>query len=127
MLQKLSGAEYVGCFLHVLQSRNRDVVGKAGIVVLDTMKFFVIVEEDEGVDGSDGGALKMLMKEGSVFNFVVPLRGLEDEKDEDEDEEEEVLEFSIVGSRVCYRSDDRATRKFKARASDDLSALLMKQ
>lgn len=113
MLQKLSSAEYVGCYINVLRSRNLSLCGITGIVLLETMKYFVIIEDVEGKEKA--GGLKMLWKDGTVFNFVVPLR---------EEDCEEVLEFGIIGSRVCFRSDDRAVRKYKARASDDLGVLL---
>lgn len=113
ILQKLSSIEFVGCFVNVLKSRNKDLIGKNGIILIDTMKFFIIIED------INEGQLKMIMKEGSVFNFIIPLS-----KIDEFDENDEVLEFSIIGSRICYRSDDRATRKFKSKASDDLRVLI---
>lgn len=109
VLTKLSSADFNGCFLNVLKSRNKQLLNCSGIVVWDSKNFFIIVQEL---------GLKMVEKKGSVFNFVVPLYDYKTQEIDDNDDN--YLEFSIIGSRFQYRSSDRAGRKFKARSVDDL-------
>ncbi|CDR41246.1 CYFA0S06e04808g1_1 [Cyberlindnera fabianii] len=112
-LTKLASADYNGCFLHVLKSKNSNLVGKSGIVIWDAKNYFIVVE-----DGKLGGGLKMLEKKGTTFNFVVPLYDID--KDDVDENDDNYVEFSIIGSRFQYRSADRAGRKFKSRNVDDL-------
>lgn len=109
-LSKLSSADFNGCFLNVIKSKNKQLVNKAGIVIWDAKNFFIIVQEQ--------GGLKMIEKKGSVFHFVIPLYDLHSEDIEDNDDN--YMEFSIIGSRFQYRAADRAGRKFKSRNVDDL-------
>lgn len=118
MLTKLSSADYNGCFLRVLRSKNEDIVGKHGIVIYDSKNFFIIVEPRDEKDPKSIGGLKMIEKKGTVFSFVIPLYDIHNEDIDDNDDN--YLEFSIIGSRFQFRAPDRSGKKFKSRNVDDL-------
>lgn len=107
VLSKLSSADFNGCFLNVLKSKNKQLVDSCGIVVWDSKNFFIVVKPDNG--------LKMLEKKGTMFNFVVPLYDVLEP-----DGSNECVEFTIIGTRFQYRSSDRSGRKFKAKSVVDL-------
>lgn len=107
VLSKLSSADFNGCFLNVLKSKNKQLVDSCGIVVWDSKNFFIVVKPDNG--------LKMLEKKGTMFNFIVPLYNVLEP-----DGSNECMEFTIIGTRFQYRSSDRAGRKFKAKSVVDL-------
>ncbi|KAH3676309.1 hypothetical protein WICMUC_002105 [Wickerhamomyces mucosus] len=109
-LIKLSSAEFNGCFLRVLKSKNKELIGKNGIVIYDSQKFFIIVEQTN--------KLKLIEKKGTYFTFVIPIYDYENENIDDNDNN--YLEFNIIGSRFQYRSHDRSGKKFKSKSADDL-------
>lgn len=118
VLTKLSSADYNGCFLRVLKSKNSVNIGKNGIVIYDSKNFFIIVEPRDANDPKSIGGLKMIEKKGSVFSFVVPLFDIQNEEIDANDDN--YLEFSIIGSRFQFRAPDRSGKKFKSRNVDDL-------
>ncbi|CCH46514.1 Ribonucleases P/MRP protein subunit [Wickerhamomyces ciferrii] len=118
VLVKLSSADFNGCFIRVLKSKNSDIIGKNGIIIYDAKNFFIIVEPKDEKDPKSIGGLKMIEKKGTVFSFVIPLYDLNQEEVEDNDDN--YLEFSIIGSRFQYRAPDRSGRKFKSKNVDDL-------
>lgn len=118
ILTKLSSADYNGCFIRVLESKNQKIVGKNGIVIYDSKNYFIIVEPKDEMDPKSIGGLKMLEKKGSVFSFVIPLYDYQNEDLDSNDDN--YLEFSIIGSRFQFRAPDRSGKKFKSRNVDDL-------
>lgn len=118
VLTKLSSADYNGCFLRVLKSKNQKIIGKTGIVIYDSKNFFILVESRDERDPKSIGGLKMIEKKGTVFSFVVPLFDINSEDIDENDDN--YLEFSIIGSRFQFRAPDRSGKKFKSRNVDDL-------
>lgn len=123
MLPKLAAADYHGCLLTVLQSKNTTLVGIRGIVVWDTQHSFILCvprnedakewnqnSNDFSVTDQVGG-LKAVPKKGTLFGFDVIVPS----KDEDE-----CIGFTIIGSRFEFRSTDRLGKKFKSHKVDDL-------
>lgn len=102
-LMKLSMADYNGCRIKVVKSKNKCLLNLEGIVLWDAQKSFIIVSEGKLVD-----EIKSIPKKGSTFEFQIPLNA------------EESLAYTIIGDRFKYRSSDRAGRKFKSRRCDDM-------
>lgn len=125
MLPKLAAADYHGCLLTVIQSRNTTLVGIRGIVVWDTQHSFILCvprnedakewnEDLKEFSANDQvGGFKAVPKKGTLFGFDVILPS----KDEDDDE---CIGFTIIGSRFEFRSTDRLGKKFKSHKVDDL-------
>ncbi|KAF3986722.1 hypothetical protein FT663_04759 [Candidozyma haemuli var. vulneris] len=115
VLPKLSTADYNGCIVRVLESRNRNMVGIEGIVVYDAQHSFIVVvpqktDLDKGPAVSPAervGGLRVLAKKGSLFGFDVET-------------DNGTMGFTIMGSRFEHRSTDRSGRKFKAHNVDDI-------
>jgi ribonuclease P protein subunit POP4 len=80
-----------------------------GIVIWDARSSFVMVFEDVP------GAIRIIQKKGTIFK--VPVYKV---VDVDSERSDEPLYFEILGSRFMYRAVDRAGRKFKAHAVEDL-------
>lgn len=119
VLPKLSTADYNGCLVRVLESRNRNMVGIEGIVVYDAQHSFIVVVKPN-TDREDGpsvspaekvGGLRILAKRGLLFGFDVVC---------EDGENATVMGFTIMGSRFEHRSTDRSGRKFKAHNVEDI-------
>lgn len=113
-LPKLSTADYNGCLLTVLESKNRHMVGMKGIVVYDAQHSFIVVvprrTSPEGPIISPSemvGGLRILTKRGSLFGFEVETG-------------DDVVGFTILGSRFELRSVDRSGKKFKSHNVGDV-------
>ncbi|EGW30499.1 uncharacterized protein SPAPADRAFT_157605 [Spathaspora passalidarum NRRL Y-27907] len=111
ILPKLSSADFNGCLVKVVQSRNRNCVGMQGIVVWDAQHSFVVCVP--GTD-EDIGGFKVIPKQHTLFAFDLILPSKE------EQEEEECIPFTIIGSRFEVRSVDRSGKKFKNHSIDDI-------
>lgn len=114
-LPKLSTADFHGCKMRVLESRNRNLVGIEGIVLHDAQNsLFVVVQQKK--DKEDGptvsaaeklGGIRSLAKEGTLFGFDVETNN-------------KTIGFTLMGSRFEHRSTDRSGRKFKAHNVKDI-------
>ena len=121
LLPKLASADFNGCIVTVIQSKNTLLVGVRGIIVWDTQHSFIVVvprDEDSREWNQDKntfsptetvGGFRMIPKKGSLFSFDVVLPG-----------DEECVGFTMVGSRFEFRSVDRSGKKFKSHNVDDL-------
>lgn len=121
LLPKLASADFNGCIVTVIQSKNTLLVGVRGIIVWDTQHSFIVVvprDEDSREWNEDKntfsptetvGGFRMIPKKGSLFAFDVVLPG-----------DEECVGFTMVGSRFEFRSVDRSGKKFKSHNVDDL-------
>lgn len=115
VLPKLSTADFHGCKMCVLESRNRNLVGIEGIVLHDAQNSFYVVvpqkkEKENGPSVSPAeklGGLRSLSKEGTLFGFDVETEG-------------KTFSFTLMGSRFQHRSGDRSGRKFKAHNVKDI-------
>lgn len=116
ILPKLSTADYNGCLIRVLESRNHTMVGIEGIVLYDAQHSFIVVVPQKTDSGKGPaisaaervGGLRVLAKRGLLFAFDVPL------------EDGSSMGFTIMGSRFEHRSTDRSGRKFKAHNVSDI-------
>lgn len=140
LLQKLTTADFNGCLITVLQSKNRNLIGIRGIVAWDTQHSFILCvprNEDskewnenskEFTPSEQVGGLKIIPKKGSLFGFdvILPSKNkkhseIKMEQDQDEEqEEEECMGFTIIGSRFDVRSVDRSNKKFKNHNVEDI-------
>lgn len=113
VLPKLSTADYNGCHLTVLESRNVHLVGMSGIVLYDAQHSFILVvpqvtESETTVSPSEAvGGIKILAKRGTMFGFDVKMG-------------EEIVGFTILGSRFELRAVDRSAKKFKSHNVEDI-------
>lgn len=109
LLPKLSSADYNGCMLTVLESRNPFLIGSCGIVIYESQHSFIVVVEAKTAANSEKsvspnemvGGLKVLPKRHTLFGFDV-------------DHEGRKVAFTMIGSRFELRSADRSARKFKS-------------
>lgn len=118
ILSKLATAEYNGCLIRVLESRNSQLIGLKGIVVYDTQYTFIICvprdESDSSTPAKQVGGLRFIPKKHSLFTFDVTL------PNETEAHDDQCLSFTLVGSRIEMRAVDRSTKKFKNHNVEDI-------
>jgi ribonuclease P protein subunit POP4 len=57
-------ADFSGAMVKVVNAKNEMVIGIEGIVVRETTRTFVVIQEDNSV--------KVLLKAGTVFQFRLP-------------------------------------------------------
>ncbi|KAJ7192227.1 Rof/RNase P-like protein [Mycena pura] len=126
MHPKLLKADFHGSIMTVSQSKNTSMVGISGIVIHETEGTFKVVTKEN--------KLKILPKRNSIFTFAVPaystLPRAHDASaplpiPEPGDHLRTVLDgphsrIELHGNQFCFRSADRAGRKFKAKESIEL-------
>ncbi|KZO89888.1 RNase P subunit p29-like protein [Calocera viscosa TUFC12733] len=107
---KLVKADLHGSILSVKRAKNADLVGRGGIVVHETENTFkVVTAKDE---------LKVLPKRNSVFTLRVPVYAVRPGTGEEDGGP--MWEFELYGNQVCFRSSERASRKFKFKETIEL-------
>lgn len=127
MHPKLVKADFHGSLLTVRQSKNPCLVGLSGIVIHETENAFkVITRKDQ---------LKMIPKQNSIFTLAVPLYStlLQTQFEPAEAVSSALsgqhsgtvldaphIAFDLYGNQFCFRSADRAGRKFKAKETIEL-------
>lgn len=113
ILPKLATADFNGCRLTVLEARDRNLVGKTGIVLYDAQHLFIMVvpqqtESERTLSPAERvGGLRVVTKKGAIFGFEVEV-------------EAETVGFSILGSRFELRAVDRSSKKFKSHNVEDI-------
>ncbi|KAI5956963.1 POP4 [Candida jiufengensis] len=149
ILPKLVNADFNGCLLTVLKSRNNNVVGTRGIVVWDCQHSFILVtprgfENKEWLMDKEPpsppyetltreeivAAKKKELKSLSASQWVGGFKMVPKKytlfgfdvliPNKSEDQEQESLQFTILGSRFEIKSIDRSSKKFKNHAVDDI-------
>lgn len=117
ILAKLASAEYTGCNITVLDSRNANVVGLQGIVVYDTQYSFIIcIPRHEGINNLPAkqiGGFRTIPKKFTLFSFDIQIP-------HNTNLIQQWLSFTLVGSRIEFRTVDRSTKKFKNHNVDDI-------
>ncbi|KAI0341688.1 RNase P/MRP p29 subunit [Trametopsis cervina] len=135
MHAKLIKAEFMGALITVRQSKNPCLVGLSGIVYHETENAFKIVTPKD--------QQKLVPKANSIFTFSVPLFAVALPNDDASSANEETgsvgpstvtslsppnetvldlphMEFELYGNQFCFRSADRASRKFKHKETVEL-------
>jgi len=135
MHAKLVKADFHGAIVSVRQSKNPCLVGLSGIVIHETENAFKIVTKAD--------TLRLIPKAHSVFILAVPLystltqepeqRPLKDSPSTSRAPQESEpaqqrkivhdmphIEFDLYGNQFCFRSADRASRKFKHKETVEL-------
>ncbi|BGP17685.1 hypothetical protein JCM10213_003590 [Rhodosporidiobolus nylandii] len=102
---KLVKAEFVGCLLSVKRAKNSSLVGIKGIVLQETQGTFKVVTSKSDI--------KVLAKQGSVFNLSLPLASASPSPRATSRE----LSFDLFGDSFAYRPADRVGKKWKAGTS----------
>jgi len=120
MHAKLVKADFHGSIITVKQSKNPCLVGLTGIVILETENVFrVITKKDQ---------MKLIPKRNAIFTFCVPLYDIRSSTLPTTEESPGVdplhtvpkMEFELHGNQFCFRSADRASKKFKAKETIEL-------
>lgn len=127
MHPKLVKADFHGSLLTVRQSKNPCLVGLSGIVIHETENAFkVITRKDQ---------FKLIPKQNSIFTLAVPLystllqaqfRPAEAVSSALSGQHSGTvldaphIAFDLYGNQFCFRSADRAGRKFKAKETIEL-------
>ncbi|KAJ7044692.1 Rof/RNase P-like protein [Mycena alexandri] len=128
MHPKLLKADFHGSIVTVYQGKNTAILGISGIVINETEGTFNVVTKEN--------KLKVLPKRNSIFTFALPVystlppthdpaaplplpiaepgEGLETVLDGPH------VRLELHGNQFCFRSADRAGRKFKAKESIEL-------
>ncbi|KAL4074740.1 Rof/RNase P-like protein [Scleroderma yunnanense] len=135
---KLVKADLHGSILTVRQSRNPCLVGLSGIVLYESENAFRVI--------SKANQTKLIPKQNSIFTLAVPLHStltpsftgtqtpqptpthhpssLPSESNPQSDLttvlDKPHLEFELYGNQFCFRSAERAGRKFKAKETIEL-------
>ncbi|KAJ7167566.1 Rof/RNase P-like protein [Mycena filopes] len=128
MHPKLLKADFHGSIMTVHQSKNTAILGISGIVIHETEGTFKVVTKEN--------KLKVLPKRNSIFTFALPVySSLPPTHDAatplplpvatSGERLQTVLEGAHVrlelhGNQFCFRSAERAGRKFKAKESIEL-------
>ncbi|KAI0798056.1 RNase P/MRP, p29 subunit [Abortiporus biennis] len=122
---KLLKADFHGSFITVCKSKNPCLVGLSGIVIHETENAFKVVTKKN--------QYKLLPKPNSAFSLPIPLYATEfnganptdggDSTAPNADAETKTIldmprvEFELYGNQFCFRSSERASRKFKHKES----------
>lgn len=93
--EKLLKADFHGCKLRVLRCRNPSLVGKHGIVMMETQETFRVVTPSD--------FMTTISKRGTVFALDLFGRIIH-----------------LHGNQFAYRASERVVRKFKGAASIEL-------
>ncbi|KZT22414.1 RNase P/MRP, p29 subunit [Neolentinus lepideus HHB14362 ss-1] len=126
---KLVKADFHGSYITVCQAKNPALVGSSGIVILETENAFRVINKKNQV--------KLLPKQNSIFKFCIPLYStlfpgpsssasqdpaLPASRLESHQTVQDIphLEFELYGNQFCFRSAERAAKKFKAKESIEL-------
>ncbi|KAJ6578661.1 Rof/RNase P-like protein [Mycena vulgaris] len=149
MHPKLLKADFHGSLMTVHQSKNTAILGISGIVIHETEGTFKVVTKENAVKSvcsfllmshprhneTHGSRHAVLPKQNSIFTFAVPvystLPAAHDARStplpipEPGDGLLTVLDapharLDLHGNQFCFRSADRAGRKFKAKESIEL-------
>ncbi|KAG2389029.1 hypothetical protein C9374_014429 [Naegleria lovaniensis] len=109
-------ADYHGCIFRVVKSRCGSYIGKEGMVIKETENTFQLLTRDD--------KFYIIPKNGSVFQFnfekqVRPPSGIRG-KESTAPPENKNYQIEIIGTQFCFRSYDRASKKFKRRDVIDL-------
>lgn len=92
---KLVKADFTGAQVKVLKSANQSLINTQGIVVRETTRTFVIIQPDDQV--------KMLIKQGTVFQFSLPARDVSGKP----------IAINVWGDNILYKGSERTKIKFK--------------
>ncbi|KAF7314075.1 Ribonuclease P protein subunit [Mycena chlorophos] len=127
---RLIKADFHGSIITVHQTKNSSILGMSGIVIHETEGTFKIVTRDD--------KLKILPKRNSIFTFALPVFStlpashtanaplpLPIPQEGQTPDLRTVLDgphvtMELYGNQFCYRSADRAGRKFKAKETIEL-------
>ncbi|KAK4454449.1 putative rRNA and tRNA processing protein [Podospora aff. communis PSN243] len=109
---KLASADFHGAELEVVRSGCVSRVGIKGIVIKDSKFAFEIVTRKNKV--------KLVPKEGTVFRLEIPApkqSGVDQVDAPAKEQQPESMVVEIHGEQFQFRSDDRASRKFRTHFS----------
>ncbi|TFK50257.1 hypothetical protein OE88DRAFT_342761 [Heliocybe sulcata] len=129
MHAKLVKADFHGSYIIVSQAKNPALVGSSGIVILETENAFRVINKKNQV--------KLLPKRNSIFKFFIPLYSTLASSQPSSSQTatpplssrlsgtqvvQDIphLEFELYGNQFCFRSAERAAKKFKAKESIEL-------
>ncbi|KAF9025830.1 RNase P subunit p29-like protein [Hymenopellis radicata] len=126
MHPKLLKADFHGSVITVRQSKNPSLLGISGIVIHETENTFNIITK--------ANTVKLIPKANSIFTFAVPLystlppthtEAMPFPVPSAQESQGTVLDrphiqFELYGNQFCFRSADRAGRKFKHKETIEL-------
>ncbi|KIO28366.1 hypothetical protein M407DRAFT_181836 [Tulasnella calospora MUT 4182] len=125
---KLVKADFHGAIITVKDSKNASLIGQTGIVAHESENTFKIITQRN--------KFKVIPKRNSIFIFRIPVYALPPDPQLELPPAEEglpgataikhpldsvpTMEFDLYGNQFCFRSADRATRKFKHKETIEL-------
>ncbi|KAJ6626029.1 Rof/RNase P-like protein [Mycena sp. CBHHK59/15] len=126
MHPKLLKADFHGSIMTVHQTKNISILGISGIVIHETERTFKVVTKEN--------KLKVLPKHNSIFTFAVPVYSTLPASHDASTPlpilgaaealltvlDSPHIRFELHGNQFCFRSADRAGRKFKAKETIEL-------
>ena len=102
---KLVKADFSGSRIKVVKSKNSQLLGVGGLVMSESARAFVVINEDEST--------KILLKEGSVFQFELPAN-LHCKNSSSP------VVVHIWGDNILYKGSERTKIKFKEKYNLEL-------
>jgi len=127
MQAKLVKADFHGSIITVKEAKNPCLVGSSGIVIHETENTFKVVTQKDKV--------KVIPKAKSIFTFHLPLYNIASYHAVHEEPNESaprlaaslptmctdpLIAIDLYGNQFCFRSADRASKKFKAKETIQL-------
>ncbi|EIW83637.1 RNase P subunit p29-like protein [Coniophora puteana RWD-64-598 SS2] len=121
---KLVKADMHGSILKVSQSKNPSLVGLEGVVIHETENAFKVVTPKD--------KLKLIPKQNTIFVLSVPLYAFLSQASSESGSADAAptrpitirelphIEFQLYGNQFCFRSAERAGKKFKAKETIEL-------
>ncbi|KZT40475.1 RNase P/MRP, p29 subunit [Sistotremastrum suecicum HHB10207 ss-3] len=123
---KMTKADFHGAIVTVREAKNPCLLGCSGIIIHETENTFKVVTPKNSV--------KVIPKANSIFVMHIPLYSVLQPETSTEDPSSQhpipvampslcadpMIEFELYGNQFCFRSADRATRKFKAKETIEL-------
>ena len=106
--------DYHGCIFKVVKSKCGSYIGKEGMMIKETENTFQLLTRDNKVF--------TIPKNGSVFQFTFEKQVLSKEAKQNKVQipETKSYQIEIIGTQFCFRSYDRASKRFKRRDVIDL-------
>jgi ribonuclease P protein subunit POP4 len=108
--ERLIKADYHGAIMRVKASRNTNLIGIEGIVIMETQETFRIIpratdnQSETVCSSTSSSCLKIVPKARTIFEFSLPNG----------------MTFELYGDHIRYRSSERAAKKFKCKASIEI-------
>jgi len=121
MQAKLVKADFHGSIITVKDAKNQCLIGLSGIVIHETENTFKVVTQKN--------EMKVIPKAKSILTFHLPVYNYDSYELADAPDltaalpalsSDPLVAIDLYGNQFCFRSADRASKKFKSKGSIEL-------